>query len=267
MKWTTFLGAILAVLAPAVLAGPLDDAVEARLLPGWRAPDGRHMAAIEVTLAKGWKTYWRAPGDAGIPPQFDWRGSDNLAGVEITWPTPDVMSQDGMQVIGYSGRVILPLAILPKRQGRDVQLSGSIDIGVCKDVCLPLNVSLEQVLHSDVTKPTPSIAAAMADRPYSSSEANVGRVRCRFAPTLEGLQLTTEVDLPHIGGGEVMIIETGNPEVWVAQGKTSRNGKRLSTVSELVHVEGRAFSVNRSGLRITVIGASHAVDIQGCPAG
>ena len=267
MRILTFCSGLLAVVASAAGAGPLDDAYEARLLPGWRTADGQHMAAMEIRLAEGWKTYWRAPGDAGIPPRFDWRGSGNLADVTFSWPTPQVMDQDGVQVIGYAGHLILPMTVIPKRQGRDVRLSGSVDLGVCKEVCVPVTVQLEQTLASDTTKPDARIAAAMADQPYSAREAKVGQVTCRIAPLEDGLQLTAEMDLPNTGGQEVAVIETDNPQVWVAQGRTSRKGKRLTTVTELYHVEGRSFAINRNTLRITVIGTSHAVDIQGCAAG
>ncbi len=255
-----------AFISPAV-AGPLDDALTAKLLPGWRLADGRHMAALEVTLAPGWKTYWRAPGDAGIPPQFDWRGSGNLKGVQISWPTPEVLDQDGLQVIGYSDKMVLPLMVRPNSAMRDVTLNGEIQMGVCKDVCIPVTVRVDQRLDRTQTKPDARIAAAMADRPYSAQEAKVGQVSCQVTPIEDGLRLTAEVNLPKSGGREVAVIETDNPQVWVAQAKTSRKGKSLTAVTELYHVEGRSFALNRSGVRITVIGSTHAVDIQGCPAG
>lgn len=263
----TILIALAGLMAPMAVAGPLDEAFEARLLPGWRAADGRHVTALELRLAEGWKTYWRAPGDAGIPPQFDWRGSRNMAGVEITWPTPHVLLQDGVQVIGYVDRLVLPLTITPKRPGKAVQLKSSIDLGVCKDVCVPVSVTVSQELSTAPAKPDPRIVSAIASRPYSATEADVGTVSCRIAPIDGGLRLEASVELPPIGGREVAVVETSNPQVWVAQGDTRRDGKRLTTVSELYHVDGRAFALDRSGLRITVIGGSSAVDIQGCPAG
>ena len=64
----------------------LDEVVSASVLTGWRMENGHHMAALRITLAPGWKTYWRAPGEAGIPPRFDWTGSDNLSAVTVHWP-------------------------------------------------------------------------------------------------------------------------------------------------------------------------------------
>ncbi|MBZ0122612.1 MAG: hypothetical protein K8F31_01845, partial [Roseovarius sp.] len=98
------------------------DVVDVRVLPGWRTAEGLHIAALEMRLRPGWMTYWRSPGDAGIPPQFDWRRSRNLTGVEIVWPTPSIRDKGGVRTIGYSDVLILPVRVLPERAGGDVTL-------------------------------------------------------------------------------------------------------------------------------------------------
>ncbi|MDX1785495.1 protein-disulfide reductase DsbD domain-containing protein [Roseovarius sp. ZX-A-9] len=259
--------ALLAPGLPVAAAGSLDDVLKARVLTGWRMADGTHMAGLEITLRPGWKTYWRAPGDLGIPPSFDWRGSGNLAGVEIQWPTPAALLQDGMTTIGYTGRVVFPLKVLPDRAGRDIRLQGALDLGVCEDVCIPVNLNISATLPRDAQRRDPAIAAALADRPYSATEARVGSVHCTLSPREGGLTLRADIRMPSAGGTEVAVIETDNPQVWVAPAKTTRNGGTLTAQTRLEHAEGRSFAVNRSALRITVLGTSYAVDIQGCPAG
>jgi hypothetical protein len=81
------------------------------LLPGWRQADGRHMAALRIALAPGWKTYWRAPGEIGLPPRFDWTGSTNVAAVAPLWPRPQLFETAGVQTIGYGDVLTLPLAV------------------------------------------------------------------------------------------------------------------------------------------------------------
>ena len=104
-------------LSSAAGAADLGDIVRAELRPGWRKADGTHMTALQLTLAPGWKTYWRAPGEAGIPPSFDWSGSSNIQSVGITWPTPKVMYQSGMRSVGYSDQVVFPMQITPSEDG------------------------------------------------------------------------------------------------------------------------------------------------------
>lgn len=263
----TLLGLALAVAAAPVRAQQGGDLVEMRVLPGWRTAGGEHMAALEMRLRPGWKTYWRAPGDAGIPPQFDWRRSANVSGVEPVWPTPGIITQGGLQTIGYSDVLVLPFRIAPAHAGRDVVLNGTVDIGVCSDICVPVSLRVSETLPASVTKPDPRIAAALASRPYSASEAGVSRVACSISAAGDGLGLRAEIDMPGAGGRETAIIEVDDPRIWVAQADTVRRGNRLVAETRLYHVEGRSFALDRSGIRITVLGQSHAVDIQGCPAG
>jgi DsbC/DsbD-like thiol-disulfide interchange protein len=58
---------------------------EVRLMAG-TVKDGALEAGIEIRLAPGWKTYWRYPGDSGIPPRFDWSNSRNVAGATVAFP-------------------------------------------------------------------------------------------------------------------------------------------------------------------------------------
>ncbi len=266
----SLLGVFLAaatLLSPPVTAQQGGDILDARILTGWQRADGKHVSALQIKLNDGWKTYWRAPGDAGIPPHFEWSGSRNLSNVAISWPTPKRIMQGSVQTIGYEDTLTLPLTLTPARAGKAITLSGEVTLGVCKDVCVPLTLKLAQKLPLGQTKRDPRIVAALADRPYTAAEFKVGRVACRISPMTDGLHLRAEVDLAHTGGRELAVIETGNPMVWVAQSKTRREGRTLIAETELYHVEGRSFAVDRSGLRITVLGKKHTVDIQGCPAG
>lgn len=73
------------------------------LIDGWRTDDGKVVAAVAVDLAPGWHTYWRDPGDVGMPPVFDWSGSRDLGSVAIDWPAPEVFENDYGRSIGYAG--------------------------------------------------------------------------------------------------------------------------------------------------------------------
>lgn len=262
-----FLAALWAPFLSVHTAQADPDMVDAHILTGWRQEDGRHISALHLTLKNGWKTYWRAPGDAGIPPQFDWRKSRNLAGVQVTWPTPRSIQQSGVRTIGYADSMTLPLTLVPETPGRPIVLDGTIEIGVCKDVCVPVTLRLSQDLGAQPSKRDPRIVAAMAARPFSAKEAGVTRVACSISPIKGGLRLRAEVDLPDTGGQEVAVIETPNPAIWVAQADTARRNGRLVAETDMYHVNGGTFALDRSGLRITVIGEKRAVDIRGCPGG
>lgn len=255
--------AAMTVIAP-VAAQTTRDMVEVTILPGWRMSDGTRIAALRFALAPGWKTYWRAPGEAGIPPRFDWRGSRNLGAVEILWPTPEQTTTSGLRTIGYKNDLVLPVRITPKQAGRPVTLAANLEIGVCSDICVPVETQVSLDLPLDGGDRDPRIAAALAARPYTAAEAGVGRVLCRVAPLKGGMELVAEIEMAQMGAREMMVVESGDPNLWVAQAETARNGNRISARTEIYHVDGRGFLLDRGALRFTVLSTGDAVDIRGC---
>ena len=261
--------ALAAGLSPAAQAQTDNpaDMVQARILPGWSGTDGGHMAALQLTLSPGWKTYWRAPGDAGIPPAMNFQGSHNLASVTPVWPTPEVFLQNGMQTVGYDGQLVLPLRIMPQDSTRPARVAGRLQIGICSTICVPVDLDFALDLPASGSDPQQAmIRAALADQPISAAKASVGDVDCTLSPISDGLGLTVEIDMPSAGGTETVLIETSDPLVWVAETESTRQGGTLTATTELVHVSGQAFALDRSGLRMTVLGTERAVDIQGCTA-
>jgi len=227
--------------------------------------NGAHMAAVELQLAPGWKTYWRSPGDAGIPPTFDWSGSENVKSVRIHWPAPQVFELNGMQTIGYHERLVLPVEITPKDPSRAVSLSVSVELGVCDEICLPASLSLASDLTSPGS-PDPAIQNALAQRAATAREAGVTEVACQVDPIADGLRLTAKVRMPDPGRPEVVAFETADREVWVAESITERRGGELISITELVPPDGAPFALDRSGVTMTILAANGAVEVRGCPA-
>lgn len=247
-------------------AGGVNDLAQLDVLDGGQTKRGTYIAALRLTLPDGWKTYWRAPGDAGIPPRFDWRGSRNVGSVKITWPSPEVFDQNGFQTIGYKTQMVLPIEITPARAGRPIRLKGEMEFGMCKEVCIPGALKFDHTVNADAPR-NPVIAAALAQRPYSASEAGVRTTTCRLSPTRDGMQITAHITMPPAGGREVVVIEPGNPALWSAGTQTKRSGNTLIATTELVNTASGAFALDRSNIRITVLGKRLSVDIQGCDAG
>ena len=263
MRLFTFIaGAV--VSATTAVSQSLPEIVEGELLPGWRTESGTHMSALRLTLAPGWKTYWRAPGDAGIPPRFDWQGSENVEAVAISWPVPDVFVQNGMRSVGYENVVTIPLEFRPTDSGSPISAVGAIELGVCEEVCVPMTVLVSAELMPDANDRDSSIAAALADRPMNRVEAGVRNVDCSLAPIDDGMRLTATIDMPALGGREVGIVELTGAGVWVSEPTLTRDGDQLVAVADLVPPDARPFVLERSALRFTVISEGRAVDIRGC---
>jgi suppressor for copper-sensitivity B len=125
--------ALLAMLAPihAVLAAGPADAIRLELLQG---PEG--YAGLHLRLTKGWKFYWRQPGDGGIPPRFDWSGSENLANLTVEWPAPRRFAIGDSDIIGYEGETLLPLRFTRAQAGKPARLSAQLEYGICREICV-----------------------------------------------------------------------------------------------------------------------------------
>jgi DsbC/DsbD-like thiol-disulfide interchange protein len=252
-------------LAQTALAESQDDVLSARLLPGWKAADGHYMTAVSLTLAPGWKTYWRAPGEAGIPPEFDWSGSQNLGSVQIHWPSPRVISLNGMDSIGYLDGLTLPVEVTPLDPSKPVHLALQMDLGVCHDICMPAAVRLSADLTGPGA-PDAAIAAALKAGPIDGSAAGLAALTCRLTPIDDGLRVTADLDLPPQGGSETVVFETEDPEVWISTSTADRRGKVLMASADLVPSSGKPFALDRSGVTVTILAEGHSVEIRGCPA-
>jgi len=239
------------------------DIAQFEILPGWRTEKGTHITALRVRLAPGWKTYWRAPGDAGIPPRFDWEGSDNLKSVRFLWPAPEVFDQNGMRSVGYKQELVLPIEMTPRQVGEGITVRAEVEIGVCEDICIPVSVKVA----ADITGAGAAdarIRAAINARPDTAKEAGVRSVQCQIAPISDGVRLTAHIQMPKLGAIESAVVEMPDQSIWVAEAVTHRVGSTLTAVTDIVPPANRAFVMDRSQVRITVLSNGRAVDIQGC---
>lgn len=138
----------LASLAAAVLSGAaaaVESHSSVRLLDAGE-DGGKFRAGVEITLEPGWKTYWRMPGEAGVPPDFDWSGSANVETVEVSYPAPHRFLDSGGEAIGYKERVVFPVAVTRKVAGEPVDLSLTLHYAVCNDICIPAKAELRRRL-------------------------------------------------------------------------------------------------------------------------
>ncbi|MFW5641426.1 MAG: protein-disulfide reductase DsbD domain-containing protein [Roseicyclus sp.] len=254
------------LLAPPALAQfegrSAEDVVQVSLIEGWRLEGGRHMAGIRIVLAPGWKTYWRAPGEGGVPTVLRLRSAEGIAGMAIHWPRPEVFWANGIRSIGYRDDVVLPVEFALSSDGA-LRLEGRVDMGVCLDVCMPVSLDLSGELLPDGTRDA-AIGAALSDRPLTATEAGAGAATCAVEPISDGLRVTVTADLPATGEDETLVLEHRDPQIWVSEASTGRQGGTLTGVADLVPPDHGPFALRRSDLRITVIGSRMAVELDGC---
>ena len=111
---------------------------------------GTLSGALVIDLEHGWKTYWRSPGEVGIPPQLEWQGSANVDSVQMHWPEPKRFTAFGIENFGYETRVVFPLQIKLTAPGAAAELNARLDLLVCSEVCVPETLDLNLTLPTGV---------------------------------------------------------------------------------------------------------------------
>ena len=169
----TLLTSSLALEARAQDASPWqrDGHSAVRLLAGSRS-GAVLMGGIAFQLEPGWKTYWRTPGDSGVPPRFDFSKSENIEAVTVLWPAPMKFDDGaGGYSLGYRTQVVLPLRIVAKSADRPVTLRADINYAVCEKLCIPVEASAELAIASVASTEDSALFAALDTVP---KPANVG---------------------------------------------------------------------------------------------
>jgi DsbC/DsbD-like thiol-disulfide interchange protein len=142
-----------------------------RLLAGSRS-GAVLLGGIAFQLQPGWKTYWRTPGDSGVPPRFDFSKSENIEAVTVLWPAPTKFDDGaGGHSLGYHDQIVLPLRIVAKNADKPVTLRADINYAVCEKLCIPVEANAELPIASVASTEDSALFAALDTVP---KPANVG---------------------------------------------------------------------------------------------
>jgi DsbC/DsbD-like thiol-disulfide interchange protein len=139
------------------------------------ASEGAYRAGIEIKLAPQTITYWRSPGESGVPPVFDFSHSMNLRSAEVAFPVPQRINEAGSEVFGYEGRVVLPVRVMPQEQGKPVDLVLDLDYAACEKICMPVHAELQLHLPAVDGEQSQALAAAEAAVPRQLSSEEIAR--------------------------------------------------------------------------------------------
>ena len=179
-------------------------------LIGGGAQDGARLAGVEIKLQPGWKTYWRYPGDSGVPPRFEFTGSDNLLRAQVLWPAPHAFTDEAGTSIGYKERVVFPVRVLPRDPSKPVTLKFKLDYAVCEKLCIPAEGKAELTLPPNAAA-DPEIAKALAQVPKVVEPATVQFSAKRVTSTTKPLVF---IDLAAPGTDRVEVFAEGPNSEW-----------------------------------------------------
>jgi DsbC/DsbD-like thiol-disulfide interchange protein len=211
-----FANLVLLVTAPAHAADASawdgSERSSVRLIAGGANANGASLrAGIEMRLAPRWKTYWRYPGDSGIPPRFDFSKSRNVKSVTVRWPAPQRLADESGTSIGYKHDLIFPLDVVAEDRGKPVTLALAIDYGVCEKICVPVDAKVELTIDGKPTEHDTRIAAAEARVPKPATPGQDGALSIR-AVKREGSRIVADVAYP--AGESVDLFAEGPTADW-----------------------------------------------------
>jgi DsbC/DsbD-like thiol-disulfide interchange protein len=223
---------------------------------------GHYLAAIEIALEPGYKTYWRNPGDSGVPPTFDFGGSQNLAAAEVLFPAPTVFDDGaGGLSIGYTTSIGLPVLVRAREPAQPVRLAVQAQLGVCERFCVPIQAELLLTLAPALPPLAETARAALlASVPRPQAVAHAGAVAIlAHAPVAgEGKALTLEARWP-AGEEALLLVEAeGGWFFEPVRQRAGAGGAQRVAIPIAQRASRRDAASNRA--RVTLLTATEAIE-------
>ena len=212
-------------------------------------------AGVEIAMPEGWKTYWRAPGESGIPPEFDWSASENLQSATVLYPAPHRLVDKGGANIGYKDHILFPAQIVAKDPAKPVLLKLKTAFGVCKELCVPVEAELELPLPPDVGS-EPAISDALASvprlKPVAATDPSLSKWRVddkAGKPTL-----VLEVSDPGGADGDAFVDMPGGTYLPLPVKQPDANGHNVYEVNltegaDFKDLKGKLLTVTLTGVK------------------
>jgi DsbC/DsbD-like thiol-disulfide interchange protein len=208
---------------------------------------------LDIALKPGWKTYWRDPGDSGVPPQLDIAGSINVSAAEMAFPAPQRHDDGYGQWAGYDHPVGLPVTFTVADPAKPASITADVFLGVCETICIPLHARLTVDPASDPANAgdATAVAAALAALP--------GKASAGFGATpLPGDHetLAVEASVPGDPASADFFIAGTDGYMFGEPRREERNGKIVFKVPIL---DSPSSPPSDGGLHYTLTGAAGAV--------
>ena len=219
-------------------------------------------AGLEIKLKEGWKTYWRYPGDSGVPPAFDFSKSQNVKSVTVLYPAPSRFPDGaGGNSIGYKGLVVLPLHVVPQDAAKPVMLNLKLTYAACEKLCVPAEANLELEVSGTETANESVVAAAEQRVP---KVASIGS----GTPAIQSVKRETGSSKPRVvvdvaAGGTPVTMFAEGPAGWALPLPEPVAGAPAGSQRFAFEVDGLPPGEKPDGatLKLTAIAGDKAVEV------
>jgi len=227
----------------------------ARLIGGGQ--HGEHwLAGVEITLDQGFKTYWRNPGDSGLPPRFDWSGSENVASTEIRWPAPKRHVDAAGVAYVYGKQAVIPILVKPKDPAKPIKLVLALEYGVCNDICIPAHADMALDL-AGADSERKAIEGALAKVPLPQPLGAQADLAVLSIGPVTGDKPAFAVAIRAPSGTKPALFPEG-PESWFLSASHPADGDRFT-----VTVEEKPKDASGSiPLRLTLVAGDKAIETE-----
>jgi DsbC/DsbD-like thiol-disulfide interchange protein len=236
-----------------------------RLIRGSSVKPGEHMAGIVLRLNPGFKTYWRHPGDSGVPPVFRFDGSQNLSEAAVHFPAPQRFG-DGAGGISYgytSSEIILPVIATAKNPKLAVILHLEADYAVCEKLCVPAHGKANLELLDNGRSPHDnSLREAMGMVPVITKLGAPGTVQIiALRKGLAAEHFLVEVNLP-VGVKPELFIEGETPWFLETKGFMPAAGGQPATFTVMVIERDKSPDCLGANLAFTLAAGPQAIEVR-----
>jgi DsbC/DsbD-like thiol-disulfide interchange protein len=183
-----------------------------RLLAGSRS-GAVLLGGIAIQLQPGWHTYWRTPGDSGVPPRFDFSKSDNVEAVAVLYPAPQKFDDGAGGIsLGYTHKVVLPLRITAKDANKPVTLRAEINYAVCEKICIPVEANAELAFASVASTEDGNLSEALNSVPKPANIGDSNPLTIRDVKREGKINVLVDVSAPE--GKDVNLFAEGPTPDW-----------------------------------------------------
>lgn len=233
------------------------------------APAEVNRVGVQIELSQGWWTYWRAPGSSGVPPQFDWSGSENLAETpELSWPVPLRAVAYGESLNLYRRQVVFPVSFRAADPKKPVKLKLRLNYGVCRNMCVPV-VAEHEIRIAPATsretrssEPNTRLIAAYTGRQPSADPVSTGLEIREVWERTAGKRISIGVRVSGLLAGRMPLMLVEGPGIFQASeiSPILNPDRRTSTLMLAVGKPNDIRRLSGKRIRITVIDGTRALE-------
>ena len=199
----------------------------------------------------------------GLKPRFDFEGSLNIVSLNVLWPSPKVFGSSGFESIGYENEVILPIIIQSKIDTEPINLKIKGIIGICYDVCIPIEFETQSGLKTVSRDINTDLLAALANLPLSPSDLGKNDASCNITYDPTGFKIEAIIPYLEKSGSYIFFsIKDYRDAFSIEQPKQFTPGKIISAIGEWF--DKPDVEISSDLITITHLDEGQVIEQRGC---